>query len=283
MSRIICVANWSEGRRQVVLDDMRSALRQHEVNVHYDGADYDHNRMVTALSGAPSEVDTAMFAAAEIAFAKIDMRSHEGVHPRIGALDVCPFIVRGDSMPLDDALAFANGVGEKLANRYALPVFLYEKSESGKHARDLPSLRKGQYEGLLGRKLDADFGPAEANPQLGATVLGVRDWLLAMNVNLAEKEAATALRIARQIRLERTGGDQRFIGVRALGLKLASRGLSQVSMNLTQPDNTPADPIIEWIGGQAEISGTELIGVIRPQDAEKATRLPIAPEQIVDP
>ena len=277
--RLLCVPNWSEGRDAAVLADMRAALRAHGANVHFDGADPDHNRIVTAFSGTEQEVRDTLFAIAAVALKGIDMRRHEGVHPRIGALDVCPLIVLHGSRA--NALDFARGIARDLAEGYDLPVFLYEHSETGKHAADLPSLRRGQFEGMLGRELDADFGPRAANPRLGATVLGVRDWLLAMNVDLAEGRLTEAKAIAGEMRVQRDLGDNRFVGVRALGLPLARREMTQVSMNLTEPDKVSPDELVEWIGEREAVVDTELIGVIRESDVHRATSLPIRPEQIV--
>lgn len=277
--RLLCVANWSEGRDMNLLAAMRLALRSRGATVHFDGSDADHNRVVTAFSGSAEEVRETLFSVAAVAFQGIDMRSHEGVHPRIGALDVCPFILLNGKQ--EDALQFARGTAERLALDFDLPVFLYECSETGRHSADLPSLRKGQYEGLLGRQLNPDFGPSAANAKLGATVFGVRDWLLAMNVNLPQDALAKAKSIAREIRVLRDKGDARMSGVRALGLPLRQRGLSQVSMNLTNPDVTSPDEVIRWIEGKTEVVQTELIGVIREGDVVKATLLPIQPNQIV--
>jgi glutamate formiminotransferase len=278
---ILCVANWSEGRNEVTLGDMRWALHNGNCTVHFDGSDYDHNRVVTAFSGDAADVRRTLFSLVAVAFDAIDMRKHKGVHPRIGALDVCPFIVLNETEDLEYVLDWTAQIAKSIALKYKLPIFLYEKSETGKHARDLPSLRKGQYEGLMGRTLDPDFGTTNVNPWLGATVMGVRDWLLAVNVNLAESDPTRAREIARRMR-ELRESDSRFTGVRALGLPLPSKGLSQVSMNMTQPDVTRFDEVYDWIAGEGvEIVETELIGVIRERDLPFSTRLEPKPEQIL--
>lgn len=278
---ILCVANWSEGRNEVTLGDLRWALRGGNCAVHFDGADFDHNRIVTAFSGDAEDVRKTLLALVHVAFDAIDMRKHEGVHPRIGALDVCPFIVLNESEDLQYVLDWTARLAETIALKYKLPIFLYEKSETGKHARDLPTLRKGQYEGLIGRTLDPDFGTTNVNPWLGATVMGVRDWLLAVNVNLADADPTHAKHIAKRMR-ELRESDSRFAGVRALGLPLPSKGLSQVSMNMTRPNSTRFDEIYDWIAGEGvEIVGTELIGVIRARDMPFSTRLDPKQEQIL--
>ncbi|MGI8924749.1 MAG: glutamate formimidoyltransferase [Fimbriimonadales bacterium] len=277
MNRILCVANWSEGRNPETLTAMSQALRAARCVVHFDVADFDHNRVVTAFSGQPHQVRETLFAVAAGAFARIDMSKHAGVHPRIGALDVCPFI------PLDGPVDpdFAPSIAEEIAGAYDLPIFLYEHSETGKHAADLPSLRRGQFEGLHGRELDPDHGPKTANSRLGATILGVRDWLVAMNLNLRIADLAIASTVAREIRRVRDSGDPRLRGVRALGFSLASRRMSQISMNLTEPDETSPDQIVKWIEERTGLGEAELIGVIRPQDLPKARRLAVRDEQIV--
>lgn len=277
--RLLCVANWSEGRDQNILSDMRQALHAGSTAVHYDGSDEDHNRVVTAFSGSQDSVGEVLFALAAAAFEGIDMRKHEGVHPRIGALDVCPFILLdGDEQ---EALGFTAEIGSTLATRYELPVFLYEKSETGKHSADLPSLRSGQYEGLFGRTLNPDFGPIAANARLGATVVGLRKWLVAMNINLPEGNLREVKATAREIRLRRDKGDVQFAGVRALGLPLERRKLSQVSLNLTDPDRTSPDAVIGFVNERLDIVSTELVGVIRPADLSTSTKLPIDRAQIV--
>ena len=285
--RLLAVPNWSFGRGPSILGSFQDALAAAGVAVHYAQSDPDHNRTVTAFSGEAHAVDAALRSLCELAFGWIDMTQHQGVHPRIGALDVCPLI------PLDpgpeaefEAKALAEKLGADLAHTYELPVFLYEKSERGRHEADLPTLRKGGFEGLSTRTLHPDFGPHKPHPRLGATILGVRDFLIAMNVDLQHPEAATARAIARTLRDARQEGDTRLLGVRALGFPLASRRQSQVSLNLTLPDLSPVDPIIEWVVQQAaeravDVIGTELIGVIRDKDLPTATHLAIQPPQVV--
>jgi glutamate formiminotransferase len=151
----------------------------------------------------------------------------------------------------------------------------------------LPTLRKGGFEGLFSRTLQPDFGPTQANDRLGASILGVRDFLIAMNVDLRHAEPATARAIARELRDARQEGDMRLLGVRALGFALQSRRASQVSLNLTLPNSTPVDPIVAWIAAQAaeravDVIGTELVGVIRQRDLLTASSLTVDPSQIVD-
>ena len=291
--RLLTVPNWSFGRNRRLLQAFRDTLEGSGLRVHYCAADVDHNRCVTAFSGEPEAVRKSLFGLCELAFPAIDLTRHIGVHPRLGALDVCPFVELAakdnefDSDQLVELAQFVESFARELAERYELPVFLYEKSERGRHEADLPSLRRGGFGGLIGKNLKPDFGPLQANPQLGVTVVGVRDFLIAVNVNLRGDDGKLARRIAKQIRHLRQEGDPRFLGVRALGFYLASRDLGQVSLNLTLPDLSPVDPIIDWIRDEARraekgVAGTQLVGVIRTRDLPTATWLKVRPEQIAD-
>lgn len=282
--RVLTVPNWSFGRDRALLGRVQDHLVTLGLHVHFCESDVDHNRTVTAFSGPGPLVFEALLDLGRMILPSIDLNRHSGVHPRIGGLDVCPFVaLDGDEKDLvRDVERFA----ELLAMRFDVPVYLYEKSEIGRHEADLPALRKGGFGSLLERDLNPDFGPSRAHPQIGATVMGVRSWLIALNVNLKGHDSSVAKQIAREIRHLRETGDVRFLGVRALGLPLVSQNLTQVSINLTLPDITPIDPILEWVDHRARDLGlavkeNELIGVIRPRDLEHATRLPFKPEQVV--
>jgi glutamate formiminotransferase len=285
--RVLTVPNWSFGRNRALLRRFETLLTRSDLKVHFLDSDVDHNRTVSAFSGDEAPVLDVLVELASEAFDAIDLNHHLGVHPRIGALDVCPFV------PLDgqkDGVEVANALVERfaatLAGRFQVPVFLYEKSERGRHEADLPTLRKGGFGALLEQTIHPDFGPDKCHPRLGVTVMGVRDFVLAVNVDLRHEDPVVARRIAGTIRTLRAEGDPRFLGVRAQGWPLVSRKMSQVSMTITLPDLTDVDPIVEWIIDEARRAGvgfvkTELIGVIRPQDLPGATRLEIHPDQIV--
>jgi glutamate formiminotransferase len=287
---LLTIPNWSFGRDKRLLRTFRELIDERDVTLHYCESDLDHNRTVTAFSGEPSELVQCILDLAEAAFSKIDLNKHVGVHPRIGALDVCPFVVLENDQTIESlqiALETVHVLAKMLASKYEVPVFLYEKSEQGRHEADLPSLRRGGFGALLERELRPDYGPPQAHGLLGATVMGVREALLAVNANLKTEELLIAKELAAEIRHLRQEGDQRFLGVRALGLPLPSRQLTQVSLNLTLPDLTYVDPVIEWVSDQAaarnvQLDSTELIGVIRHKDLPGATRLPVKQEQIVD-
>jgi glutamate formiminotransferase len=286
--RVLTVPNWSFGRDRDLLHAFEERLEDERLTVHYLEADIDHNRTVSAFAGEAEIVFRKVLELSALAFDRIDLNRHVGVHPRIGALDVCPFVALPEWGTLfSDLDKMVQQLAQELASKYDLPVFLYERSEKGRHEADLPALRRGGFGALAGKELKPDFGPNLAHPTLGVTVMGVRDFLIAMNVNLATDELMVAKELAKRIRTLRLDGDERFLGVRALGFPLTSRGLTQVSINVTLPDLTAIDPIVEWIqrnasDAEVKVAGTELIGVVRTRDVEHASRLPIRPEQIVD-
>jgi len=315
--RVLTVPNWSFGRDSDLLRVFCEVLAERELTVHYLESDVDHNRTVSAFSGEGETVFGAIERLCEQAFDRIDLNHHVGVHPRLGALDVCPFLplpelsyaspqpppapaVSTPALPppsspnptprpskTDSLLADVEVFAARIAARFELPIFLYEKSERGRHEADLPSLRRGGFGGLLDRNLNPDFGPDRANPRLGVAVVGVRDFLIAVNVNLGIEDPTMAKGLATEIRGLRAAGDHRFLGVRAMGFPLSSQHRTQVSLNLTLPDITCVDPVVEWV--MAEVASrnvalvnTELIGVIRRRDLPTATRLVMKEEQVVD-
>jgi len=286
--RVLTVPNWSFGRETALLREFADRFPSDGLTLHYLEADLDHNRTVSAFAGEHELVFDKLIELADIAFDRIDLNHHMGVHPRIGALDVCPFVTLPEwDVPFEELDKKVGEFADRIAARFDLPIFLYEKSEKGRHEADLPSLRKGGFGGLADRELRPDFGPAKAHPRLGITIMGIRDFLIATNVNLATSELKVATEIAKRIRTLRLDGDERFLGVRALGFPLASKLMTQVSLNLTLPDITSVDPIVEWIYATAReagvrIAGTELIGVIRERDVLGASRVPFKQEQVVD-
>ena len=283
MIRVLTIPNWSFGRSRDLLVAFEDVLRPFEL--HDLESDVDHNRTVSAFSGPIDDVLDALIQLGRLAFDSIDLSRHTGVHPRIGALDVCPFVPYR-SADLPETIARVERFAQKMAEEFGIPIFLYEKSELGRHNASLPELRKGGYGKLLEMEIHPDFGPNRIHPRLGATVMGVRGFLIAMNVNLATENLEVAKRIAWEIRKKRREGEEGFLGVRALGLSLASKGQTQVSMNLTLPELSPVDPIIEWVRRRAyELdvapAESELIGVIPEACVPTASRLPIRPAQII--
>jgi glutamate formiminotransferase len=273
MAEIVeCVPNFSEGRRPEVVEALRSAIASvRAVRVLDVESDRDHNRSVITFVGDRAAVAEGAFAGAREALARIDLTRHEGAHPRVGALDVLPFVpIEGVSM--DDVVALARSVGARIAQELGIPVYLYERAATRPERRALPDLRRGEFEGLrveIGRDpaRRPDFGPPALHPTAGATIVGARPALIAWNVNLRSSDAAVAKRIARRIR-ERDGG---LPAVRAKGFVLRERGIVQVSMNMLDYTVTSLARAYDAIEAEAakdgvEILESEMIGLV-PLDA----------------
>jgi len=273
MAEIVeCVPNFSEGRRKEVVDAIASAIASVPgVRLLDREMDANHNRSVLTFTGDRKAVAQGAFEGARKAVDLIDMNRHSGEHPRIGALDVLPFIpISGVTM--EDCVALAQAVGKRIGDELGVPVYLYEAAATRPDRKDLPNLRKGEYEGL---KLEIetnpdrrpDFGPPRMHPTAGATVVGARPILVAWNVVLGTKDVAVAKRIAKAIR-ESDGG---LPAVRAKGFELADRGLVQVSMNMIDFRKTSLVRAFDAIRALAEQEGvpvveSEIVGLV-PLDA----------------
>ena len=273
MAEIVeCVPNFSEGRRKEVVDEIVAAITSVDgVRLLDRETDPDHNRSVITFVGDRAAVSEAAFRAAKTAVARIDMNHHKGEHPRVGALDVLPFVpIAGVTM--EDCVALARSVGKRIADELQVPVYLYEAAAMRPDRRALPDVRRGEYEGLkVAIETDPDrkpdFGPAKLHPTAGASVVGARPILIAWNVNLRTTDLGIAKRIAKAIR-ESDGG---LPAVRAKGFALADRGLVQVSMNMVDYRKTSLVQAYEAIRGLAakegvEIAESEIIGLV-PVDA----------------
>lgn len=286
-----CVPNFSEGRRTKVVDALTQAVEDvPEVFLLDRTSDPDHNRSVLTFAGPAPAVTTAMESAVDVALQRIDMRKQSGQHPRIGAVDVIPFVPLGETT-LDDCVELARGFGARIAARFDLPVYLYAKAAGRRERTVLADIRKPQFEGLgtlIGeRDWQPDFGPARLHPTAGATAVGARPFLIAYNINLDSPDVDLAKRIAHRIR-ERGGGLPR---VQALGLFLEELDRAQVSMNLLDFSVTPIWQVWEAVGELASSQGverheSELIGLVPERalldvadhigsapDAERAIRL----------
>ena len=266
---IECVANFSEGRRHAVVDAIVAAIAA-VPGVHVLGAesDADHNRAVISFAGAPAAVSNGASAGIQMAAQRIDMRSHSGQHPRIGAADVLPFIpLRGASMA--DCVRLARALGQRVGAELELPVFLYAEAALQAGNRELAEIRRGGYERLrqtmvTGQPPQPDFGPRQMG-SAGACVIGARDTLIAFNVYLSTNEIRIARQIAKSIRAS-SGG---LPHVKALGLSV--KGRAQVSMNLTAYRITSIARVVAAIEHEAVLHGVgiesgEIIGLL-PQDA----------------
>src|SRR5687767_13052558 len=250
-----CVPNVSEGRRPEALAALAQTLAAVPAARVLDlSSDPDHNRTVVTLAGAASALRDAVLALCSWADRWIDLRRHRGVHPRIGAVDVVPFVPLAGATP-EQAIAAAREPAAAVAERFALPVFLYEEAASRPARRRLADLRRGELDGLAERRWRPDFGPAALHPRLGATVVGARFFLLAVNALLATADVAVARQIARAVR-EASGG---LPGVRALGLLLPSQGRAQVSMNLVDFRQTSLADLLARVAAEAAARGTEVL------------------------
>ncbi len=273
MAEIIeCVPNFSEGRRAEVVDAIAGAITAVPGVALLDKEiDANHNRCVITFIGNRTSVAEAAFAGAKKAVELIDMNQHHGEHPRIGALDVLPFVpISGVTM--DDCVDLARTVGRRIADELGVPVYLYEAAASRPDREALPDVRRGEYEGLKAEietnpDRKPDFGLPKMHPTAGASVVGARPILIAWNVNLATKDVKVAKQIAKAIR-ESDGG---LPAVRAKGFELADKGMVQVSMNMVDYRKTNLVRAFEAIRAKAqeagvEIAESEIIGLV-PLDA----------------
>ena len=270
MTKIVeCVPNFSEGRRPEVVAQIRSAIAAIEGVTFLDQhSDADHNRTVLTFVGEPEPVEQAAFNAIKVAAQLIDLDHHTGQHPRIGATDVCPFVpVSG--VTLEECVAMAKRVGQRVGDELGIPVYLYEAAATRPERTNLENIRRGQYEALkaemgVNPDRDPDFGPKKVGPA-GATVIGARAFLIAFNAYLNTSDVKIADKIAKAIR--HSSGGLRF--VKSIGLMV--EGQAQVSMNLTNFRKTPIARVVETVRREAArygctITKTELVG-LTPMDA----------------
>jgi glutamate formiminotransferase len=262
----MCIPNMSEGVRLDVVEQVADAIRGTDGVALIDiSPDANHNRTVFSYLGEPAAVLEATKVMAIKAFELIDMTRHSGSHPRIGAVDVVPFVpVRGVEM--DEAVEIARQFG-RFVGDLGVPVYYYEEAATRPERVNLPAIRKGEYEGLAQKLSDPDWqpdeGPAVFHARAGAVVVGARFPLVAFNVNLGTTDLGLANRIARAVRY--ISGGYRY--VRAMGVELAEKGTVQVSMNVTNYEKTPLPRILETIRAEAarygvNVVGTELIGAV---------------------
>jgi glutamate formiminotransferase len=266
-----CIPNFSEGRRKEVIDRIAGAVRSTEGARLLDvSSNPDHNRTVLTFVGPPEAIAEAAFAATSEAVKLINMEEQKGEHPRIGAMDVVPFVpISGTTM--DEAVAIANEVGKRIAEELSVPVYLYSAAATTPTRKRLPDVRQGQYEGLKEAitrpERKPDYGDPKMHPTAGATAVGARPPLIAFNVNLGTTNLQIAKNIAKGLR-ESSGG---LMNVQALGVDLAEQGMVQVSMNLLDYTRTPIHRAYELVRIEAErhgvpVVGSEIVGLL-PLDA----------------
>jgi glutamate formiminotransferase / formiminotetrahydrofolate cyclodeaminase len=253
MDRIVeCVPNFSEGRSQATVQALIDAIASVPgVRLLNHTADRDHHRSVLTVVGDPEEMVEAMFRSIRVATDLIDLRKHSGVHPRVGATDVVPFVpIKGLSMR--DCVQAAKRLGHRVGTELEIPVFLYERAASHRDHASLESVRRGGLDGLAFRMAtdpdwSPDFGPSQLHETAGAIVIGARPPLVAFNVNLLSTDVNVARSIAAKIR-QSNGG---IPHVKAIGVELASRGMVQVAMNLTDYEATPLHAAFAAVQSQA--------------------------------
>lgn len=266
-----CVPNFSEGRDRAKIEKIVDPFRAKAgVKLLDYSNDEDHNRLVVTVVGEPETLKSALLEAIGRAVELIDLTKHNGQHPRMGAVDVIPFIpLKGCTM--EEAVALSKEVAEEVAAWYNLPVFLYEKSASAPHRENLAAIRKGEFEGMADKIKQSewrpDFGPAERHPTAGAVAIGARMSLIAYNVNLGTSNLEIADSIARKIRF--IGGGLRYC--KAMGVELKERGIVQVSINMTDYTRTALYRAFELVRIEARrygvtVVGSEIIGLV-PMEA----------------
>lgn len=265
-----CVPNFSEGRDRDKVDYIVEAFRaKKNVKLLDYSSDEDHNRTVVTVIGEPEALGNAMVEAARRATEVIDMTKHQGQHPRMGAVDVVPFIpVR--NCTIEEADAVAKSVAKRLGEELGIPCFLYEKSASAPHRANLADVRKGQFEGMAEKltrpEWQPDFGPVHIHPTAGVTAVGARMPLVAFNINLDTPNLEIATAIAKKVRY--INGGFRF--VKAMGVALEERNIVQVSMNLTDFTRTAVYRVFETVKMEARrygvnVVGSEVIGLVPMQ------------------
>lgn len=268
MARIVeCIPNFSEGRRPEVIEQILDAVRNTPGCELLDSApDASHNRVVVSFLGEPEAVVEGAFNAIAAATRLIDMREHQGEHPRMGATDVVPFVPISE-VSMDECVALAEKLAERVSSELKIPIFLYEKAARKPERRNLADVRRGEYEGLQEAiktpERQPDYGPAEMHPTAGATVIGARKPLVAFNVNLGTSDIKIARAIARKIR----GSSGGFTHVKALGVMLEDRKIAQVSMNLVDFEGTSVHHAFEFVKREAarygvSVVGSEVIGLL---------------------
>ena len=266
-----CVPNFSEGRDHAKIEQIVEPFRgKQNVKLLDYSNDEDHNRLVVTVVGEPQALKDAVLEAIGVAVRLIDLTKHQGQHPRMGAVDVVPFIpIKGCTM--EEAIEISKETGKEVADRYGVPVFLYEKSATAPHRENLASIRKGEFEGMAEKiklpEWKPDFGPAERHPTAGTVAIGARMPLVAYNVNLGTNNLDIATAIAKKIRF--IGGGLRYC--KAMGVELHDRGIVQVSINMTDYTKTALYRAFELVKVEARrygvpIVGSEIIGLV-PMEA----------------
>ena len=266
MQILQCVPNFSEGRDPDFLAELETVLQRHPVKVLDLSMDKDHNRADCTFLGAPEAVEECALAVTSRAVELIDMRQHTGSHPRMGAVDVVPFVpIRG--LTMDETVEISRRFGRAFGEQHDIPVFFYEAACSSEGRRNLVDVRRGEYEGMSAKLQDpawtVDAGLQAFNERSGVTAVGARMPLIAFNVNLQTNDLDVAKKIANAVR--HIGGGLRY--VKAIGLAVEDKGVVQVSMNLVNYEKTPIHRALELIKVEAArygvaVTDCELVGMV---------------------
>jgi glutamate formiminotransferase len=269
MARLIeCVPNFSEGRNEETIDTIKKLIQQHkDVQLLNFSPDKDHNRTDVTLIGPPEAVKAVVLDIALKCVELIDMNKHKGEHPRMGAIDVVPFIPISE-VGMNECVQLANDFAKEFSVKTNVPCYLYEDAAKREDRRNLADIRRGEYEGLkaeVGKNPDKvpDYGPNKLHPTAGATAVGARFFLIAFNVNLGTNNIKIADEIAKVVR--HSSGGYRY--VKAKGFEIKERNIVQVSMNLTNYQKTSLFRVFETIKNEAErygvpIIGSEIVGLV---------------------
>ncbi len=271
MKLVECVPNFSEGRRKEVIEAIIDEARKFDVKILDYSPDADHNRTDVTFIGEPEEAKKAALAMSMKAVELIDMNRHRGEHPRMGAMDVVPFIPLMDTT-MDECVELAKQFAAEFSEKSGVPCYLYEEAATRPDRKNLANIRRGEFEGLkeeIGKNEDKrpDFGPNHIHPTAGATAVGARFFLIAFNVNLDTDDIAIAKTIAKAVR--HSSGGYRY--VKAMGFEIKDRGIVQVSMNMVNYRGTPLFRVFETVKREAarygvSILGSEIVGLI-PMEA----------------
>ena len=269
MKKIVeCVPNFSEGRRKEIIEEIIDQVRKRkDVKLLDYSSDPDHNRTDVTFIGEPQSVKEAALDLAIKCVELIDMNKHRGEHPRMGAIDVVPFIPVYN-VTMEECVKLAHEFAKEFSEKTGVPCFMYEEAATRPDRKNLADVRRGEFEGLkeaIGKDPDKvpDYGPNKIHPTAGATAVGARFFLVAFNVNLGTSDIEIAKKIAKAVR--HSSGGYRY--VKAMGFEIKERGIVQVSMNLTNYQKTPIFRVFETIKNEAErygvpVIGSEIVGLV---------------------
>lgn len=271
MKIVECVPNFSEGKRKDVIESIIEEVKKTNVKLLDVESDKDHNRSVVTFIGSPDDVKKAAMKLGAKAIELIDLNKHKGEHPRMGAVDVVPFVPISD-VTMEECVNIAREFAKEYAEKFKVPVYLYEEAATKPERKNLANIRKGQFEKLkdeIGKNPEKtpDFGPNRVHPTAGATAVGARMPLVAFNVNLGTSNLEVAKKIAGAVRAKDGG----LMYVKAMGFDIKERNIVQVSMNMVNYLGTPLFRVFELIKSEAKrygvpVIGSEIVGLV-PMDA----------------